>query len=160
MEYLVICLASLAVSGLTLFSGFGLGKEAFIATGVVLACVVDVTRLGVYAGMSGSHMITDNAGLVITLTAFLGVHYSRKVLKKITIQTLRVLVGMLLLPLGGGLASGLIRGRMVSQALMWRDQCLKIKWSENGLVLRLQKKAGRSEASDRPVLFQPRRITR
>ncbi|MDY0226627.1 MAG: hypothetical protein RBR38_07345 [Desulfomicrobium apsheronum] len=30
------------------------------------------------------HMITDNAGLVIaaTLSAFLGAHYSRKVLKK------------------------------------------------------------------------------
>jgi hypothetical protein len=34
---------------------------------VVLACVVDVTRLGVYAGMSGSHMVTDNAGLVTGL---------------------------------------------------------------------------------------------
>ena len=45
--------------------GAGLGKETFIATGVVLACVVDVTRLGVYAGMAGSHLITDNAGLVV-----------------------------------------------------------------------------------------------
>jgi hypothetical protein len=90
--------------------GAGLSKEAFIATGVVLACVVDVTRLGVYAGMSGSHMITDNAGLVVaaTLSAFLGVHYSRKVLKKITIQTVRLLVGAMLLLLGGGLAVGLI----------------------------------------------------
>jgi len=90
--------------------GAGLGKDAFIATGVVLACVVDVTRLGVYAGMSGSHMITDNAGLVIaaTLSAFLGVHYSRKVLKKVTIQTVRLLVGAMLLLLGGGLATGLI----------------------------------------------------
>jgi hypothetical protein len=36
------------------------------------------------------------------------VHYSRKVLKKITIQTVRLLVGVMLLLLGGGLASGLI----------------------------------------------------
>jgi uncharacterized membrane protein YfcA len=90
--------------------GAGLGKDAFIATGVVLACVVDVTRLGVYAGLSGSHMITDNAGLVVaaTLSAFLGVNYSRKVLQKITIQTVRLLVGAMLLLLGGGLAAGLI----------------------------------------------------
>jgi hypothetical protein len=90
--------------------GAGLGKESFIATGVVLACVVDVTRLGVYAGMAGSHLITDNAGLVVaaTLSAFLGVHVSRKVLKKMTIQTVRVLVGVMLLVLGAGLALGVI----------------------------------------------------
>ncbi|KAF5033148.1 Sulfite exporter TauE/SafE [anaerobic digester metagenome] len=90
--------------------GAGLGKEAFIATGVVLACIVDVTRLGVYAGMAGSHMITENAGLVVaaSLSAFLGVHYSRKVLKKMTIQTVRVLVGVMLLLLGGGLVAGVI----------------------------------------------------
>jgi uncharacterized membrane protein YfcA len=79
--------------------GAGLGKDAFIATGVVLACIVDITRLGVYAGMAGSHMIIDNTGLVVaaSLSAFLGVHYSRKVLKKMTIQTVRVLVGVMLL---------------------------------------------------------------
>ena len=43
----------------------GLGKVAPSSTAVVLACVDDVTLLGVYAGMSGSHMITDNAGLVM-----------------------------------------------------------------------------------------------
>jgi uncharacterized membrane protein YfcA len=90
--------------------GAGLGKDVFIATGVVLACIVDATRLGVYAGMAGSHMITDNAGLVIaaSLSAFLGVHVSRKVLKKITIKTVRVLVGVMLLLLGGGLVTGVI----------------------------------------------------
>jgi hypothetical protein len=90
--------------------GAGLGKEAFIATGVVLACVVDVTRLGVYAGMAGSHLVTDNAGLVLaaTLSAFLGVHVSRKALKKITIRTVRMLVGVMLLVLGGGLVAGIV----------------------------------------------------
>ena len=90
--------------------GAGLGKDAFIATGVVLACIVDITRLGVYAGMAGSQMIIDNTGLVVaaSLSAFLGVHFSRKVLKKMTIQTVRVLVGVMLLLLGGGLAIGLI----------------------------------------------------
>lgn len=90
--------------------GAGLGKEAFVATGVVLACIVDVTRLGVYAGMAGSHMITDNAGLVMaaSLSAFLGVYYSRKILKKVTVQTVRLTVGIMLVVLGLGLCSGLI----------------------------------------------------
>ena len=90
--------------------GAGLGKDAFIATGVVLACIVDVTRLGVYAGMAGSHLITDNAGLVVAacISAFLGVHFSRRVLKKITLRTVRLLVGTMLLVLGAGLVSGLI----------------------------------------------------
>ena len=94
--------------------GAGLGKETFIATGVVLACVVDVTRLGVYAGMAGSHLITDNAGLVVaaTLSAFLGVHFSRKLLKKITIQTVRVLVGELAsIREGCTLADSVVLGR-------------------------------------------------
>lgn len=77
---------------------------------MVLACLVDVTRLGVYAGMAGSHMITDNACplVAVSLSALLGVHYSRKVLKKMTVQTVRTLVGAMLLLLGGGLAIGLI----------------------------------------------------
>ncbi len=81
-----------------------------MATGVVLACIVDVTRLGVYAGMAGSHMITDNAGLVMaaSLSAFLGVYYSRKILKKVTVQTVRLTVGIMLVVLGLGLCSGLI----------------------------------------------------
>lgn len=90
--------------------GAGLDKEGFIATGVVLACIVDVTRLGVYAGMAGSHLITENAGLVAaaSLSAFLGVHYSRKILKKVTINAVRMLVGAMLLLLGGMLSAGVI----------------------------------------------------
>ncbi len=67
--------------------GAGLDKEAFIATGVVLACMVDAIRLSVYASLAGSHMITENGGLVAaaTIAAFLGVHISRGLLKKMTI---------------------------------------------------------------------------
>lgn len=75
-----------------------------------LACIVDVTRLSVYAGMAGSHLITENVGLVVaaSLLAILGVHYSRNVLKKMTIQIVRALVGVMLLLLGGELAFRLI----------------------------------------------------
>ncbi len=56
-------------------------------------------RLSDNAGKAGSQMIIDKAGLVVvaSLSAFLGVHYSRKGLKKMTIQTVRVLAGVMLL---------------------------------------------------------------
>lgn len=90
--------------------GAGLDKEAFIATGVVLACMVDAIRLGVYASLAGSHMITENAGLVAaaTVAAFLGVHISRGLLKKMTIQAVRRAVGVMLLILGVGLCAGIV----------------------------------------------------
>ncbi|WP_089273391.1 sulfite exporter TauE/SafE family protein [Humidesulfovibrio mexicanus] len=90
--------------------GAGLDKEAFIATGVVLACLVDASRLTVYAAMAGSVMISGNLGLVVTatLSAFLGVFIGARVLKKVTIKTVRLLVGSLLLGLAAALCLGLV----------------------------------------------------
>ncbi len=90
--------------------GAGLNKEAFIATGVVLACLVDASRLMVYAGLAGSHLLTGNLGLLITasLSAFLGVYLGGRLLKKITIATVRLMVGSMLLLLGAGLCLGVI----------------------------------------------------
>lgn len=90
--------------------GTGLGKEAFIATGVVLACLVDASRLTVYAGMAGSEIISGNLGLIVTatLSAFLGAFIGARVLKKITIKTVRVLVGIMLLGLAAALCLGVI----------------------------------------------------
>ena len=42
----------------------GLSKEAFIATGVVLACVVDASRLAVYTGHLARPEVADRAWLV------------------------------------------------------------------------------------------------
>ncbi len=90
--------------------GAGLTKEAFIATGVVLACLVDASRLTVYAGLAGSEMISDNLGLLVTATlaAFLGAFLGAHILKKITIQIVRLLVGCMLLGLGSALCLGVI----------------------------------------------------
>lgn len=90
--------------------GAGLGKDAFIATGVVLACMVDAVRLGIYATLAGSRMVTENAGLIAaaTVAAFLGVHIGRGFLKKMTIRAVRGIVGVMLLILGAGLCAGLI----------------------------------------------------
>ncbi|MCA1945611.1 MAG: sulfite exporter TauE/SafE family protein [Desulfovibrio sp.] len=90
--------------------GAGLHKEAFIATGVVLACVVDVSRLAVYAGLAGSEMVAGNAGLLAaaTLSAFLGAFFGGRLLKKITLNTVRRLVGFMLLGLAAGLMLGVL----------------------------------------------------
>jgi uncharacterized membrane protein YfcA len=87
----------------------GLTKEGFIATGVVIAIMVDLSRLSIY----GLH-ITGRADLdwflviAACISAFLGAYLGRKWLEKITLQTVRYIVSALLFLVGLGLLSGLI----------------------------------------------------
>lgn len=92
----------------------GLSKEAFIATGVVAAVIVDATRLGIY-GLS--HLTRNFAQLtpevwttvaVATLSAFLGAFVGSRVLKKITLRAVQIVVAVTMIALGSGLALGLI----------------------------------------------------
>ncbi|MGQ7791373.1 TSUP family transporter [Faunimonas sp. B44] len=92
----------------------GLSKEAFIATGVVAAVIVDVTRLSVY-GLS--HFTRDFADLtpdvwtvvgVAALCAFLGAFIGSRILKKVTLRGVQITVAATMLALGIGLALGLI----------------------------------------------------
>jgi uncharacterized membrane protein YfcA len=52
----------------------GLSKEAFIATGVVIAVLVDFSRLAIYAGLIGAPEVRARLGLVVaaTMAAFAG----------------------------------------------------------------------------------------
>jgi uncharacterized protein len=92
----------------------GLEKEAFIGTGVVSAVIVDLARLLVYGLMfyTTSFIVLegDIIGLVIaaTLAAFTGSYIGRRLLKKVTLRTVQVIVGVMLIFLGIGLATGLI----------------------------------------------------
>lgn len=92
----------------------GLSKQAFIATGVVAAVVVDVTRLGVY-GLS--HVASNFAALtpdiwqvvgVATVFAFLGAFIGSRVLRKVTLRTVQIVVAIAMMLLGIGLAAGWI----------------------------------------------------
>jgi uncharacterized membrane protein YfcA len=76
-----------------------LSKEAFIATGVVIACLVDVSRLSVYLPQIISNKVNIEYRLVIlaTLSAFLGVYLGSKILQKTTIKTIQNTVAILLL---------------------------------------------------------------
>lgn len=93
----------------------GLSKESFIGTSVVAAVIVDISRLIVYGITFFSKNFTViqhqiGFGLVIaaTLTAFLGSFIGSRMIKKITMRTIQILVGILLLLISVALGIGLI----------------------------------------------------
>lgn len=87
----------------------GLTKESFIATGVVIACLIDVSRLTVYSKQITNATIEFNYTLIIaaTLSAFVGAYFGNKFLKKITLKNVQIVVSIMLFVfavlLGGGL---------------------------------------------------------
>lgn len=87
-----------------------LSKEAFIATGVVIACMIDVSRLVVYGtGIFGMPFEMDFALLgAATLSAFTGAYIGNKLLKKITIKTLQYSVAVFLCVFAILLGAGII----------------------------------------------------
>lgn len=88
----------------------GLTKEAFIATGVVIACLIDFSRLTIYAitfALEGAHF---NYGLLAAavLAAFAGAALGNGYLKKMTMPGIQRLVAVLLFVVALGLMSGLL----------------------------------------------------
>ncbi len=88
----------------------GLSKEAFIGTGVSIACLVDFTRLAAYADLLDSPGLTASLPLVgaATLAAFLGAFIGSRLVKKITIRALQLAVAVMLLGLSVLLGAGII----------------------------------------------------
>lgn len=87
-----------------------LGKETFIATGVAIACLVDLTRLPVYLGGGLLDAVRAEWLLlsVSTLAAFAGAWWGKKLIPKVTMRGVQIAVGVLMLMIAGMLASGLI----------------------------------------------------
>ena len=88
----------------------GLTKEAFIASGVVIACLIDVSRLGVYAAALAAEAEQLNYGVLAAavLSAFGGTAVGNRVLKKMTMTGVQRVVAGLLLVVAAGLISGAI----------------------------------------------------
>lgn len=88
----------------------GLTKQGFIATGVVIACLVDVTRLSVYATRFTSSNLHENTTLLIAATsaAILGAFIGSKLLKKVTLRFIQVLVAIMLVVIAVALGMGII----------------------------------------------------
>ncbi len=88
----------------------GLSAQAFIATGVVIACFVDLTRLGVYA----SHATAEGLGAqwpivaAATAAAFVGAFVGARLMKKTTLPAVRTVVGVSLVLFGAAMALGLV----------------------------------------------------
>lgn len=76
----------------------GLTKDGFIATGIAIAMIVDVSRLGVYSSKIINSEIKDNTGIIVTATlcAFVGAYFGKKLLQKITITTVQYMVSFLI----------------------------------------------------------------
>lgn len=88
----------------------GLSKEAFIATGVVIACLVDLSRLSVYFNRFVSTGIQENSTLLIvaTVAAFAGALLGNLLLKKITFSIIQKVVTVMLFLIAIALGAGLI----------------------------------------------------
>lgn len=91
----------------------GLDKEAFVGTGTVSSVIVDAARLLVY-GVSFYTIhfagVSDIWDLVMaaTLAAFVGAFIGSRLVKKITLRTLQVIVGIMLMVVGMGMAIGIL----------------------------------------------------
>ncbi|MBI2164934.1 MAG: sulfite exporter TauE/SafE family protein [Chloroflexi bacterium] len=95
-------------------SNVGLSPAAFVGTGSVASVMVDMARVVVYGAgyFSGSYATIFEGGslgvvLAAIVAAFFGTYLSSRFLKKLTIKTIRSLVGVLLGLLALALATGL-----------------------------------------------------
>jgi len=84
----------------------GLTKESFIATGIVIAVLIDITRISVYSVYFQNRLIASNWLLIVSaiLSAFIGM----KFMKKITLKTVQYVVGIMLIILGIFMCVGII----------------------------------------------------
>jgi len=88
----------------------GLSAEAFVATSAVIACLVDVTRLGVYAGRIGQ--VRDDLDwpllAVAVAAALAGAVFGRRWLAGMRMETIQWIVAVFLVLVAAGLVSGLV----------------------------------------------------
>lgn len=87
-----------------------LSKEQFIATGILIACLVDIIRLSIYGVNFLNMEIAKNLHLLLltVISAFLGSFIANKYMQKITINLIKNIVIILLLFISIGLITGLI----------------------------------------------------
>ncbi|MFN2268370.1 MAG: TSUP family transporter [Desulfonatronovibrio sp.] len=88
----------------------GLSKEAFVGTGVVIAVIVDISRITAYSGLLWSQEVRDNLTLIAiaSLSAFAGAFAGRRLLTKITLKSVQFIVAGLLFFIAVGLIMGVI----------------------------------------------------
>jgi len=87
----------------------GLSKEQFIATGVILAVMVDLSRMIIYGFDALITQKNIDWMIVITaiLAAFIGSFFGSRLIKKVTIHSIQILVSGLLVVIAFGLMTGI-----------------------------------------------------
>ena len=88
----------------------GLEKETFVATGVVLAVMVDLSRMVIYGVSVSAHGDVVEWPLVIgaSTAAFIGAYVGAQMLKKVTLRSIQLIVSTLLIVVGCGLIAGVL----------------------------------------------------
>ncbi|HCC69084.1 MAG TPA: hypothetical protein DEP99_04265 [Nitrospiraceae bacterium] len=88
----------------------GLSKQGFLGTGVMIACLVDITRISIYSAHFSATGIEENHLLLTStiVSAFLGAFIGNRLVKKITMRTIQVIVSVMLFGIAVGLGSGII----------------------------------------------------
>jgi uncharacterized membrane protein YfcA len=89
---------------------FGLTKEGYIATGVVIACFIDVSRMAVYSLHSARQLMNENAALLSigVVSASTGAFLGNMWLNKVTLATVQRLVAVCLLLFALGMGLGVL----------------------------------------------------
>ena len=88
----------------------GLGKQAFVATGAAIACLIDASRLAMY----GRSMAADLGGVDVTLlgpavlAAFAGAFLGNRLLHKTTLRGVQQVVAAMLFVFALGLIAGVL----------------------------------------------------
>lgn len=88
----------------------GLTKEAYIATGAMIACLVDFTRLSVYASRFREARLQEQLLMILVsiLAALTGTFTGNRLLKKTTYRFVRSLVAVMLFMVALAMGTGLI----------------------------------------------------
>lgn len=88
----------------------GLNQEQFIATGVILACLIDFVRLIVYGANFIHDEILNNFSVlcIAVMSALLGSYLSKRYMHKVTIKFIKITVFILLFSISTCLLLGII----------------------------------------------------
>lgn len=79
-----------------------LQKESYVATGTAIACIVDIARISIYAFTLNVMMLQNHYQLisVAVLAAFIGAIVGNKMLKKITLDSMKWIVTIFMVSIG------------------------------------------------------------
>lgn len=88
----------------------GIAKEVFVATSVVIALLIDVSRLGIYAASLWAQASQLDYPLLAAavVSAFVGAALGNRFLEKLTMRNIQIIVAVMLAAVALGLASGVL----------------------------------------------------